>query len=67
MPAERFYGPGYDDSQERVPDIGKARRLLGWAPLQSLSDMLPAIVQDYVARYGPRIDSATAARQASVA
>jgi len=67
VPAERFYGPGYDDSQERVPDIDKARRLLGWAPLQSLSDMLPAIVQDYVARYGPRIDSAVAARQASVA
>jgi UDP-apiose/xylose synthase len=65
--AERFYGPGYDDSQQRVPDIGKARRLLGWAPLQSLSDMLPPIVKDYVARYGPRVANAAAARRASVA
>lgn len=55
--ADSFYGPGYDDSEARVPDIRKARRLLGWLPQQSLSDMLPGIVEDYVARYGPRIAS----------
>jgi UDP-apiose/xylose synthase len=65
--ADRFYGPGYEDTEERVPDIGKARRLLGWMPLQSLSDMLPGIVEDYVARYGPRIDSAAARPRASLA
>jgi UDP-apiose/xylose synthase len=65
--AESFYGPGYDDSEARVPDINKARRLLDWTPLQSLSDMLPGIVEDYVARYGPRVDSALARQQASVA
>jgi UDP-apiose/xylose synthase len=27
-----FYGEGYDDSERRVPDISKARTLLGWAP-----------------------------------
>ena len=64
---EDVYGPGYEDSQERVPDIAKARRLLGWMPLQSLSDMLPPIVEDYVRRYGPRIDSAAARSQVSVA
>jgi UDP-apiose/xylose synthase len=65
--ADQFYGPGYDDSRERVPDIEKARRLLDWMPLQSLSDMLPGIVEDYVARYGPRMADATAAPQASFA
>jgi UDP-apiose/xylose synthase len=65
--ADRFYGPGYEDSQERVPDIRKARRLLSWAPLSSLSDMLPGIVEDYVARYGPRIRSGLARAQASMA
>jgi UDP-apiose/xylose synthase len=65
--AESFYGPGYDDSEARVPDIAKARRLLDWMPLQSLSDMLPGIVEDYVARYGSRVDSALARQQASVA
>ncbi|HEY5376227.1 MAG TPA: NAD-dependent epimerase/dehydratase family protein [Polyangiaceae bacterium] len=53
--AEEFYGPGYDDTNERIPDISKARRLLGWQPRESLSDMLPEIVLDYVRRYGPRV------------
>ena len=52
--AEQFYGPGYDDSSERIPDIEKAQRLLAWQPQQSLAQMLPAIVDDYVARYGFR-------------
>ena len=63
--AESFYGPGYDDSEERVPDIRKARRLLSWQPMQSLPDMLPGIVQDYVARYGDRVASVTARREAT--
>jgi UDP-apiose/xylose synthase len=50
--AEELYGPGYDDSEERVPDVDKARRLLGWEPRQSLAEMLPGIVDDYVVRYG---------------
>jgi UDP-apiose/xylose synthase len=50
--AEEFYGPGYDDTAQRVPDIGKARRLLGWEPRETLGDMLPGIVDDYVNRYG---------------
>jgi UDP-apiose/xylose synthase len=53
--AEAFYGPGYDDTPERVPDIGKAERLLDWRPATSLAAMLPDIVADYVTRYAPRI------------
>jgi UDP-apiose/xylose synthase len=50
--AERFYGKGYDDSERRVPDVEKARRLLEWEPQVALDEMLPGIVDDYVARYG---------------
>jgi UDP-apiose/xylose synthase len=53
--AEELYGPGYDDSQERIPDVSKAKRLLDWQPKQSLAQMLPAIVDDYVTRYAARI------------
>lgn len=53
--ARDFYGEGYDDTQQRVPDIGKARRLLGWEPRVGLDAMLPAILRDYVGRYGGRI------------
>ena len=28
----RSTAPGYDDCEERIPDIGKAERLLGWRP-----------------------------------
>ena len=56
--ANEFYGPGYDDTGERIPDIQKARRLLDWEPTESLSDMLPAIVADYVKRYGALVEPA---------
>jgi UDP-apiose/xylose synthase len=53
--AEELYGPGYDDSQERIPDVSKAERLLDWRAKQTLAQMLPAIVDDYVTRYAARI------------
>lgn len=57
--AEAVYGPGYDDTQQRIPDVDKARRLLGWKPLKSLSETLPPIVRDYVERYGARVAAST--------
>jgi len=49
---EAFYGPGYDDVEVRIADIDKAVRLLEWRPGVTLDQMLPAIIDDYVARYG---------------
>jgi UDP-apiose/xylose synthase len=51
--AEDYYGPGYDDSLVRIPSIAKAERLLDWRPHVRLAQMLPAIVEDYLARYEP--------------
>ena len=53
--AEELYGAGYDDSEERVPDITKAEERLGFCPRTSLLEMLPVIVADYVERYAPLI------------
>jgi len=53
--AEAFYGPGYDDAQWRVPEIDRTCRLLGWRPVRSLDQVLPAILDDYVARYRGRL------------
>jgi UDP-apiose/xylose synthase len=64
--ADEFYGPGYDDTQERLPDVQKAQRLLGWRPLRSLAESLPAIVADYKQRYEPRV-AASANRSARLA
>ncbi len=65
--AERFYGPGYDDSVARVPDIRKARRLLGWQPRQALSELVPELVRDYAARYGARVRGAAKRERANSA
>lgn len=58
--AESVYGPGYDDTQERIPDVDKARKLLGWKPLKTLAETLPPIVRDYAERYGERVATASA-------
>lgn len=55
VPAEAFYGAGYDDSEVRIPSISKATRLLGWRPRLSLAEMLPGIVADYLTRYEERV------------
>jgi nucleoside-diphosphate-sugar epimerase len=37
---EEFYGTGYDDSDRRIPDITKARMLLGWEPRYGVDETL---------------------------
>ncbi|MBM3810046.1 MAG: bifunctional UDP-4-keto-pentose/UDP-xylose synthase [Acidimicrobiia bacterium] len=39
---EEFYGEGYEDSDRRIPDITKARKLLGWEPKWKLGDLVEA-------------------------
>ena len=40
MPAESYYGKGYQDIYTRKPDIEKAKKLLGWTPKIGLEDSL---------------------------
>ncbi len=49
--AEEFYGEGYDDSDRRIPDIAKARALLGWEPQWGLRDILETTMGYYVSRH----------------
>ncbi|MDH3604009.1 MAG: bifunctional UDP-4-keto-pentose/UDP-xylose synthase [Candidatus Tectomicrobia bacterium] len=37
---DEFYGEGYDDSDRRIPDIGKAMLLLGWKPQYTLEETI---------------------------
>ena len=53
--AEAVYGPGYDDCDQRLPDIDKATQRLGWTPTTTIDQMLPPIVRDYRARYADRV------------
>lgn len=37
---ESYYGPGFADTRRRVPDISRARQLLGWEPTIALEEGL---------------------------
>jgi UDP-apiose/xylose synthase len=50
--AREFYGEGYEDSDRRMPDISKARKLLGWRPATDLDTALRLTMSSYVAEYG---------------
>ena len=57
MPGEEFYGEGYDDSDRRIPDISKARTLLGWEPKWSVRDTIEATMRYHVAEYRKRLEA----------
>jgi UDP-apiose/xylose synthase len=54
IPAEAFYGPGYEDCDRRMPNIGLAKQLLGWSPEKSLEqtmyETMTAYRKEYVIR-----------------
>ncbi len=42
IPYEQAYVEGFEDMRRRVPDLQKARQLIGYAPRQSLDDIIRA-------------------------
>ena len=44
VPYDVAYRPGFEDMQRRVPDLRKARRLIGYAPTRSLDDVIDDIL-----------------------
>jgi nucleoside-diphosphate-sugar epimerase len=44
---DEFYGHGYEDSDRRIPDITKARTLLGWEPKWGFRELLEATMRYY--------------------
>lgn len=49
--SSEFYGEGYEDSDRRIPDITKARTLLGWEPQWKLRPMLETTMHYYINDY----------------
>jgi UDP-glucose 4-epimerase len=41
---DQAYGAGFEDMQRRVPDISKACKWFGYAPTQSLDDIIESVV-----------------------
>jgi UDP-apiose/xylose synthase len=51
VPAQQFYGKGYEDSDRRVPDISRARSILGWEPATGLGQALETAMASYLDHY----------------
>ena len=47
IPAEKKYGPGYDDIPRRVPNVTKAKKILGWEAATSLEEGLKKTIDYY--------------------
>ncbi|MHC4201821.1 MAG: GDP-mannose 4,6-dehydratase [Planctomycetota bacterium] len=45
VPYERAYGVGFDDMRRRVPDLGRARELIGWEPTHSLDEVILQVAE----------------------
>jgi len=48
--SEEFYGKGYEDCDRRIPDVTKARKLLGWKSRFSLRDTVYHTMKYFVER-----------------
>jgi UDP-glucose 4-epimerase len=49
---ESYYGPGFEDTRRRVPDISRAGELLGWKPTVDLDEGLARTLEWWKATYG---------------
>lgn len=46
VPYDIAYRPGFEDMQRRVPDLSKAKRLIGYEPTRTLDDVIDDILAD---------------------
>jgi UDP-glucose 4-epimerase len=44
-PYEDYYGPGFEDTRRRVPDVTRAREILDWEPQVELEDGLARTIE----------------------
>ncbi|MBM3673092.1 MAG: NAD-dependent epimerase/dehydratase family protein [Actinobacteria bacterium] len=49
---ESYYGPGFEDTRRRVPDVSRAREILDWEPTITLEDGLARTIEWWVKTHG---------------
>ena len=47
IPYEEAYGEGFEDMRRRVPSLEKAKRLIGYQPTHSLTDIINDVAAEY--------------------
>jgi UDP-glucose 4-epimerase len=46
VPYEEAYGEGFDDMFQRIPDLARARQLVGWDPRYGIDDIIRQVADD---------------------
>ena len=59
IPYEQVYGDGFEDMARRVPDISRARALIGFDPRTELDDILRMVIRERVAALDVNASSIT--------
>lgn len=49
IPYLEAYGDGYEDTMRRVPDISRAREVVGFDPKLDLDDIIASVIEDRIA------------------
>ena len=52
VPYEEYYGPGFEDTRRRVPDVDRASRILGWKAKVGLEEGLRRTISWWKERHG---------------
>jgi UDP-glucose 4-epimerase len=62
IPYQEAYGDGFEDTMRRVPDISRARALIGFEPKLGLDDIIRSVIEDRTpgARDGGEVAARTA-------
>ena len=47
IPYDEVYGEGFEDMKRRVPSLEKAKRLIGYQPTRSLTDIINDVAAEY--------------------
>ena len=50
-PVSAAYGDGFEDMRRRVPGLEKARKLIGYQPTRSLTDIINDVAAEYRKTY----------------
>jgi UDP-glucose 4-epimerase len=45
-PYEEVFGPSFEDMRRRVPSLNRARKLIGWRPVNTIDDIIRQVLDD---------------------
>jgi len=50
-----YYGPGYEDSDLRIPSMRLIQQQLGWTPPTSLKSAMEATMKVFIEKYADKV------------